>query len=444
MATIKMSDIYSTLSTAEVNISNTAELLNAIRAELGGAYALAVPTADDRNIGEVGIGINSLLQHKNDFLNQLIDRIGLVVIKHKSLKNPLGKFKKGMMPMGYTIEEVYTDITKAKRFDPKDAETTLFKREIPDVKVFFHQRNRQDFYEQTISQQELKAAFTSYQNLDNFISGIFEALYNSQELDEYLYMRKLIDDYYVKGYFHHVKVTDPTTPDATKQFVKKIRAMVKKLSLGMGSRKYNHTGVHTRSELEGLHLFIDADTEAEIDVDVLAVAFNMSRTDFLSKVTVIDEFENKEIKAVLVDEDWFMSYDTNIEMTNIYNPKGLYWTYFLHIWQLHSCSTLENAVVFSTADEPVIIVPIAKISPKTADVKQGATQQFTGTVEDGTATSQTYEVTGKTKAGTTISSTGLLTVDVTEPVGTKLTVTYKAVVGSENLSDTAEVTVTSA
>lgn len=444
MATIKMSDIYSTLSTAEVNISNTAELLNAIRAELGGAYALAVPTADDRNIGEVGIGINSLLQHKNDFLNQLIDRIGLVVIKHKSLKNPLGKFKKGMMPMGYTIEEVYTDITKAKRFDPKDAETTLFKREIPDVKVFFHQRNRQDFYEQTISQQELKAAFTSYQNLDNFISGIFEALYNSQELDEYLYMRKLIDDYYVKGYFHHVKVTDPTTPDATKQFVKKIRAMVKKLSLGMGSRKYNHTGVHTRSELEGLHLFIDADTEAEIDVDVLAVAFNMSRTDFLSKVTVIDEFENKEIKAVLVDEDWFMSYDTNIEMTNIYNPKGLYWTYFLHIWQLHSCSTLENAVVFSTADEPVIIVPIAKISPKTADVKQGATQQFTGTVEDGTATSQTYEVTGKTKAGTTISSTGLLTVDATEPVGTKLTVTYKAVVGAENLSDTAEVTVTSA
>lgn len=442
MATIKMSDIYSTLSTAEVNISNTAELLNAIRAELGGAYALAVPTADDRNIGEVGIGINSLLQHKNDFLNQLIDRIGLVVIKHKSLKNPLGKFKKGMMPMGYTIEEVYTDITKAKRFDPKDAETTLFKREIPDVKVFFHQRNRQDFYEQTISQQELKAAFTSYQNLDNFISGIFEALYNSQELDEYLYMRKLIDDYYVKGYFHHVKVADPTTPDATKQFVKKIRAMVKKLSLGMGSRKYNHTGVHTRSELEGLHLFIDADTEAEIDVDVLAVAFNMSRTDFLSKVTVIDEFENKEIKAVLVDEDWFMSYDTNIEMTNIYNPKGLYWTYFLHIWQLHSCSTLENAVVFSTADEPVIIVPIAKISPKTADVKQGATQQFTGTVEDGTATSQTYEVTGKTKAGTTISSTGLLTVDATEPVGTKLTVTYKAVVGAENLSDTAEVTVT--
>jgi len=442
MATIKMSDIYSTLSTAEVNISNTAELLNAIRAELGGAYALAVPTADDRNIGEVGIGINSLLQHKNDFLNQLIDRIGLVVIKHKSLKNPLGKFKKGMMPLGYTIEEVYTDITKAKRFDPKDSETTLFKREIPDIKVFFHQRNRQDFYEQTISQQELKAAFTSYQNLDNFISGIFEALYNSQELDEYLYMRKLIDDYYVKGYFHHVKVADPTTPDATKQFVKKIRAMVKKLSLGMGSRKYNHTGVHTRSELEGLHLFIDADTEAEIDVDVLAVAFNMSRTDFLSKVTVIDEFENKEIKAVLVDEDWFMSYDTNIEMTNIYNPKGLYWTYFLHIWQLHSCSTLENAVVFSTADEPVIIVPIAKISPKTADVKQGATQQFTGTVEDGTATSQTYEVTGKTKAGTTISSTGLLTVDATEPVGTKLTVTYKAVVGAENLSDTAEVTVT--
>jgi len=440
MAKINMNDVNGLLGA-----ETTADTLNMIRNELGGAYAMAVPVADERNIGEVGIGINSLPQHRNDFLNQLVDRIGLVVIKHKSLSNPLGKFKRGAIPLSYTIEEIYTDITKAKKFDPSDAESTLYKREIPDTKVFFHQRNREDFYEQTVSQAELKSAFVSYQNLDNFITGIFESLYNSSEVDEYLYMRKLIDEFYAKGYFHHVKVEAPTSQDTARAFVKKMRAYVRKLTLGMGSRKYNHTGVHTRSEMEGLHLFITADTEAEIDVDVLAVAFNMNKTDFLSKVTVIDEFADPAIQAVLVDEDWFMCYDNNIEMTNVYNAKGLYWNYFYHVWQTLSCSTLENAVVFSTADAPSPQPPTATVAPKTASVKAGETQQFTASTDPTSATGITWEVTGGTKAGTTISSSGLLTVDATEEAGAdKLTVTYKGKVNGVDVTDTAKVTVTSA
>lgn len=439
MAKFSMKDVNGLLGQ-----ETTADTLNLIRNELGGAYARAVPVANDRNIGDVGIGINSLPEHRNSFLNQLVDRIGLVVIKHKSMNNPLGKFKKGTMPLGYTIEEIYTDITKAKKFDPTDAESTLYKREIPDTKVFFHQRNREQFYEQTVSQAELKSAFVSYQNLDNFVTGIFEALYNSSEVDEYLWMRKLIDQYYEKGFFHHVKVEAPTNEATGKALIKKIRAMARKLTLGMGSRKYNHTGVHTRSEMNGLHLFITADTEAEVDVDVLAMAFNMSKADFLGNVTVIDEFEDPAIQAVLVDEDWFMCYDNNIEMTNVYNAKGLYWNYFYHIWQTLSCSTLENAVVFSTADAPTPVEPKATIDPKTASVKAGESVTFSGTTEgEGEVTDKAYAVTGGTKAGTKISETGKLDVDATEEVGAdKLTVTFSAKVGGVQVSDTAKVTVT--
>lgn len=438
MAKINMNSVNQMLGN-----ETTADTLNMIRNEIGGAYALAVPEADDRNIGDVGIGINSLPQHRNDFLNQLIDRIGLVVIKHKSLNNPLGKFKRGTMPLGYTIEEVYTDITKAKKFDPTDAESTLYKRELPDTKVFFHQRNRQQFYEQTVTQAELKSAFVSYANLDNFITGIFEALYNSAEVDEYYWMRKLIDQYYAKGYFHHVKVDAPTDEASGKKLVKKIRAMARKLTLGMGSRNYNHTGVHTRSEINGLHLFITADTEAEIDVEVLAAAFNMGKAEFMGAVTVIDEFEDPAIQAVLVDENWFMCYDNNLEMTNTYNAKGLYWNYFYHVWQTLSCSTLENAVVFSTADAPTPQPPTATVSPKTASVKAGETEQFTASTDPAPATDITWSVAGNTKAGTTISASGLLTVDATEEPGTdKLTITYKGKVNGTEVTDTAKVTVT--
>lgn len=436
MAKINMNQVNAMLGS-----ETTADTLNLIRNELGGSYAKAVPVATDRNIGEVGIGINSLPEHRNSFLQQLVDRIGLVVIKHKSMNNPLGKFKRGTMPLGYTIEEVYTDITKAKKFDPTDAESTVFKREIPDTKAFFHQRNREQFYEQTISQAELKAAFVSYANLDNFVTGIFEALYNSAEVDEYYWMRELIDNYHEKGYFHHVKVDAPTTPDSSRAFVKKLRAYVRKLTLGMGSRKYNHTGVHTRSDMDGLHLFITAETEAEIDVDVLAVAFNMNKTDFLSKVTIIDEFQHEDIQAVLVDENWFMCYDNNIEMTNIYNPKNLSWNYFYHVWQTLSCSTMENAVVFSTKDPVPEPDPTATVSPKTANVKAGESQQFTASTDPAPATDVSWEVSGGTKAGTKISATGFLEVDATEVPDTKLTITYKGKVNGKDVTDTAEVTV---
>jgi len=182
--------------------------------------------------------------------------------------------------------------------------------------------------------------------------------------------------------------------------------------------------------MEGLHLFITADTEAEIDVDVLAVAFNMNKTDFLSKVTVIDEFESPDIQAVLVDEDWFMCYDNNIEMTNIYNPKGLYWNYFYHVWQTLSCSTLENAVVFSTNDAPTDVLTI---DPKTATVVKGQTKQFTSSVSGSTFSIVTTGV----DAGTTINTSGLLTVSATE---TKTSITVKA--EKDGMSDTAVVTVT--
>jgi len=258
-------------------------------------------------------------------------------------------------------------------------------------------------------------------------------------------MRKLIDEFYAKGFFHHVKVEAPTDEASGKKLVKKIRAMARKLTLGMGSRKYNHTGVHTRSEIEGLHLFITADTEAEIDVEVLAAAFNMGKADFMGKVTVIDEFADPTIQAALVDEDWFMCYDNNIEMTNVYDAKGLYWNYFYHVWQTLSCSTLENAVVFSTADAPTPTEPKATIDPKTASVKAGESTTFSGTTEgEGTVTEKKFEVTGGTKAGTKIdSATGKLDVDATEEAGTdKLTVTFSAKVGETVVSDTAKVTVT--
>lgn len=398
-----------------LGVTESYDIINAIRNSATDNFKTYVPLANAENVAEVGAGILVNQTVQNEFLTALVDRIGLVIVKSISLRNPLAKFKKGSLPMGRTIEEIFTDITKEKLYDAEEAEQKVFEREIPNVKTLFHERNRQSFYHQTIQDDSLKTAFISWGNFESFIASIINAIYNSAEVDEYEYMKLIIDNYYSKGLFKVVKVDDPmTSTEALTNFIKKARATALKMTLPQGTRDYNAMAVRTRSDIRDVHLFIDADLNAELDVDVLAKAFNMDRTTFLGNVTVIDGFASTGLKAVMVDKDWFMVYDTLQKMETIRNPRGLYWNYYYHVWQVLSASRFANAVAFVTGyDVPAVTQVI--VSPAIASVKQGKSQAFTVYVRatDDKEHEVVWSVEGGS-TGTSISSDGVLTVAANE------------------------------
>lgn len=401
-----------------LGITNTYDIVNAIRNSASDNFQRYVPLANDSNIAEVGQGILINQQLQNEFITSLVERIGLVVIRNVSLNNPLKKFKKGLMPQGRTIEEIFVDITNEKKYDAEDAEQTVFKRTIPNVKTLFHERNRQGYYEQTIQDDSLKSAFVSWGNFESFISRVISAIYNSAEVDEYRYMMLLADNYYSKGLFKVEKVTKPDSETTAREFVKKVRATATKMTLPFGSRDYNSLAVHTRSDLDDLHLIISADLEATLDVDVLAKAFNMDKTTFLGHVTVIDGFASEGLEAILVDKEWYMVYDTLQKMETIRNPKGLYWNYFYHVWQVLSVSRFANAVAFVSGDVAKVTQVI--VDPVIASVKQGNTHQFNAFIRqtDNEVYTPKWSVVGtgttQVKSGTTIDTKGVLTVDATQ------------------------------
>jgi hypothetical protein len=423
MARITIQDVKTSMG-----ISETYDIVNAITNSNPSSFGQYVPLANANNVLEVGQGIliNQALQ--NEFIASLVERIGLVVVKHVSLNNPLKMFKKGMMPQGRTIEEIFVDITKGNKYDPDDAENTLFKRTIPNVKTLFHERNRQDRYDQTIADEQLRSAFVSWGAFENFLSQIITAVYNSAEVEEFEYMKLLIDNYYAKGLFTVIPVSDPVDATSASQFVKKIRATTTKLTLPNGSRDFNALAVRTRSDIDDLYVIIDADLNAELDVDVLAKAFNMDRTTFLSKSIVIDGFASTGLKAVLVDKSFFMVYDTLQKLESVRNSKGLYWNYFYHVWQVMSVSRFANAVAFVTGTVPNVTSVI--VDPTIAEKKAGTTLKLNAYVRstNGTTYTPTWAVTASTsstvlKAGTTIDQNGLLTIDPTQTGELSITAT---------------------
>lgn len=360
------------------------ELLNIIRDEASAQYQAIVPSADNSNIGEVGKGLETLQVIKNEFIDTLVERIALVIVKKKSLNNPLKKFKKGMMHLGHTIEEIFTDILKSKKYDAPDSEQTVFKREIPDTKVYFHHRNRQDFYKQTIQEDSLRGAFVNWGTFDNFLASIINAIYNSAEVDEYLYMMKLVNKAVKDGDFKAFEVEqkgESKQADAL-ALLEMMRTIHSRLTLPMGSRQFNKAGVHTVTDEQDVHILMLPETQASVDVNALASAFNMDKANFIGNRTLVDGFEDPDVLAVIIDKNWFMIYDQLQKMTNIYNPQGLYWNYNYHVWQVMSYSLLENAVVIKKKGSSEGGDKELTVTPATVDVKAGESTTFTAEVKD--------------------------------------------------------------
>lgn len=104
-------------------------------------------------------------------------------------------------------------------------------------------------------------------------------------------------------------------------------------------------------------------------------------------------------------------------------------------------AAIDFNVTFNEPVEPSIVS--VSVSPETASVATGGTQQFTATVvvEGEIDDSVNWTITGALDEGTTISEAGLLTVDADE-TAESLTITATAV-EDETKSDTATVTITS-
>lgn len=453
---LKIYDIQKALG-----VSNSYDIVNAIRNSATPEFRQYVPLANAENVAEVGAGILINQTIQNQFITALVDRIGKVVIKQKLLENPLRRFKKGMLPLGRTIEEIYVDITDEKMYDVEEAETTVFKREIPDVKTLFHELNRKGYYKQTVQDSDLTTAFISWADFDSLLVKIVSSMYNSSEVDEFKYMKLLVDNYMAKGHFKVLQTglsNQLNNETAVKQTVKDIRSLVTRMTLESGSREFNSMGVHTRSDRQSLKLLVTPEFEATMDVDVLAQAFNMEKATLLSEIIVVDSFATKGLLGVLVDEDFFMVYDKLIKMETIRNPQGLYWNYFLHIWQVMSASRFENAVAFVSTDydttelvkndyvtEIIMSPQIASTKPNTSFVVEAQPRMVIGSTVH-PVPDLTYTVTsldGSPLAdGTTVVDNGLkATVNVGATQTGTLIVTAKPVKEDATVTGTMQIIV---
>lgn len=394
------------MATKDVKVLNAtnAEMLNAIRLNSSLAYQQRVPAADQ---GDITSTIENLFNYRpamNEFLDGLVNRIGDVVIKSKIWDNPLRIFKRGLMQYGDTIEEIATELLKAKRYDPNKCYDDVFKCSNPNVMVNFHTINRQDRYDLTINDTMLRRAFLSDYGLQDLVGRLMETPYTSDYWDEYLIMRNLFAELNRADGLYKVNVPDPTTAttrsqrsDVAATITEYVRAKAGKLKFI--STEFNSAGVPTFTRADELVLFATPEFIAMLDVNIIAFAFNVSAADLQMRVIEIDDFGIDGCQAILADENIFLCADTLIDFESIRNPKGLSWNYFLHHHGIYSMSRFVNAIMFTTEAGTTVTKPEIATTTVSVDYAEidgakpefaakGAKTRFIATV-DGVVTPET-------------------------------------------------------
>ena len=387
-------------------MANGVNVLNVIRQNATAVYQDRIPEATAENLHEVGDAILTYEAQANEFVNALVNRIGLVILNKRMATNPLAALKKGRLAVGETIEEIYIDVIKAQTYDPRAAQDTLFKRHLPNVSSVFHSVDSQLNYPLTISNEQLRKAFLSYDSLDRFIAGLVDSMYKSATLDEFIQMKQLISEWNENSRFIVEPITAVTDAASAREAMIKIKAVSDGMTIF--NNQMNYAGVWTSTPKNEQYLITTPDFNARMDVDVLAAAFHMDKAEFAGHVIVVDnigDLGDDGIEAILVDKNWYQVYDYLRTFKTAYNGEGLYWNYFYHVWMVYSLSPFANAVAFGTAAPTVTALTV---TPTAATVKPGGTVQITTTVTGtGDPTSKcTFALAGNTDPETVVSTMG--------------------------------------
>lgn len=411
---------------------------------------------------EIGNLLYNNINLSNQFVPALLNGIAIKMVQSKYWEDPWVGVEKGKFEYNEYVEEVFIRMAKPRTFDQKKAEEEVWKRDIPNVITAFHALNYQKWYKQTISNEELRMAFNSWNELTRFISEIIQNMFTSANYDVFQTKLYMIARAVTQGMIGVTNVGEITNKATAEDAVAEARTL--SMNLLELSPNYNYFHVENFTPLSDQVIILNNKAAGRIDVSVLAADFNMDKAEFLTmhrlsvssfgnlnnarlaelyagdpsyvEISAAEMAELDKIPFIIFDRSWFQIYDYFSGVTNIYNPDGLYWNYDYHLWKVFGVSPFANARMFGSVAPSITSV---NVSPTALTITAGQSAHVTSNVVTAGFAPQTVVWSSDTD-GVTVTPSGLIKVASTVAAGTKATITATSTF-DRTKTGTCEVTV---
>ena len=339
-------------------------------------YHQYIPIIDENtSISTLAEPILNVPAVANDFMSMLVNRIVYTQFETKLYNNPLRVLEGDRIPLGYAGQEIFTNPAKGRKYNVNDFAGLLQKYEA-DTKVQYLTVNSDLQYPVTVSRHALKKAFTSWADLDRFIDQLSNSLYNGAYIGEFSQTKNLVASAYAYGGVR-VQTVSAVADDATaKAFVKKCRNLF--LDFQVPSTSFNAWAqvdgsgdpITTWTAPEDIVLILRNSVRTEIDVDVLASAFNMDKATLMGNILTVDNFDvyddegikrfdGSAIQGIIADKAWFKIKTQDMYLDEFYNANNRTWQYYLNITKMYQYSLFANAVVLATSTPSIAITSLS-------------------------------------------------------------------------------------
>lgn len=351
--------------------------------------------------------MNGLLEYPDtlgiEFMN-LATRIGRVIAHRNILTNKLAPFKMANMPLGYTMEEYFVDCAKEHAYDQANAENTLFKRELSDIKTAFYVVNRKSYYPATITDDDMRKYFVSWDGVNSLIARIVDSMYNGDNKDDYNYMKSALVTHYENGLMKIVNTSAVVDTETAKELARKITEHVSYLT--EPTNEYNAMAVTKQNDYEDIYVILNGKSNSYLNIDWLAQTFQLEFAEFKAHVLVLPTLPSTTqgtIEALVVDSEIYRVFDQKYSVGVAYNAKGLYWNYFLHHWEGIATSRFANAIAFVSGNVEEKVTAIYA-NPQVVQIKKGGSVTVPFTVQT-SGLNATISLTSASEAPTMVSAT---------------------------------------
>ena len=357
--------------------------LNQIREELvadNKVYQEQIPLVEHYTSSQVyGQSLLALPSDlRNKFIQSLVNRIAYTKFQMDYFENPLRELANDELPLGAIGQDIYVNPARGRVYNIDDFAGLLAKYE-SDVKVEYNELNFDVQYPVTIIRKELEKAFTTWGDFESFLMGISQSLYNGAYIDDYNYTRKLITNAYLNNnvQMETFSFSNPAAPTEAelKGLIAKLRELY--LNFQAPSTEYNAWGkvggygkkIVSWSNPRDIVVFLSNKLASVIDVNVLASAFNIDKSDLLGRVYYVPDFDQRDedgevvvdgssIYAFICDRRWFKIRDKAMFMDEFYNANNRSWQQYLNVIKSFNYSLFANAKMLVSAIPSIEAVTI--------------------------------------------------------------------------------------
>lgn len=281
---------------------------------------------------------------QNEFLGTVVEKIGRQEYSSKAYLNPLARFKKGFISNANEIEEIYVARVQGTTQDFDGTDT--LKRVKPNITTQYHKQNYGKCYTATVTDEQVRRGFTTEGGVRKIADEILTQLQTGYEYDEYIAMRDNFCDL-IEGTPCKRTITAITNQTTAKEFVKKVKKDIAKMQF----RNKEFATVERNCKPSDLVLVLRTGLLAEIDVELLATAFNVDKTQLDTMVIEVDDFpENDNVQAMLLEQSALMVFDTLYNIEPQRNAKGMFTNHHLNVEKIISTSNMYNVAVYQTSE----------------------------------------------------------------------------------------------